>query len=134
MIALEGYGGSVDLYSSTRIVGILGVSYDTGDVTVGVDCDVTGGPTNSAMKDSRSRSGDVTGAHAVREQSFVEAPSVSAGVDDIAVGVYVEASVDVISGMDLEVAASTLAVSELMVALVVASLLAVLVWLVWSVF
>ena len=181
VIALEGHGGSVDPYSSTRRVGTLSASNDTGDGTVGVDCDVTDGPTNSAdnwsdMKDSRGRSGvDFNAVAGIVESpntvgdgvtstgggeasisgvlcagtvggaptdvgavddgvgtnvgGNAEAPSVGSGVDDIAVGVYVEASVDVVSGMDLEVAASSLAVSELMVALLVASLLAVLVWL-----
>ena len=73
VIALEGYGGSVDLYSGTRIVGTLGVSSDIGAVEI--------------------------------------------------------SELTVVSGMGLEVAASTLTVSELMVALSVATLLAVLVWL-----
>ena len=71
MIALEGYGGSVDLYSGTRIVGTLGVSSDIGAVEI--------------------------------------------------------SEFTVVSGIGLEVAAPTLMVSELMVALVVATLLAVLV-------
>ena len=73
VIVLEGYGGSVDLYSGTRIVGTLGDSSDIGVVEI--------------------------------------------------------SELTVASGMGLEVAASTLAVSELMVALLVATLLAVLVWL-----
>ena len=34
VIALEGYGGSVDLYSGTRIVGTLGDSSDIGVVEI----------------------------------------------------------------------------------------------------
>ena len=73
VIALERYGGSVDLYSGIRMVGILGVGSDIG---------------------------------AVETSEFT-----------------------VVSGMGLEVAAPTSAVSELMVALLVATLLAVFVWL-----
>ena len=73
VIALEGYGGSVDLYSGTRIVGTLGVSSDIGAVEI--------------------------------------------------------SEFTVVSGVGMEVAAPTLTVYELMVALVVATLLAVLVWL-----
>ena len=73
VIAVEGYGGSVDLYSGTRIVGTLGVSSDIGAVEI--------------------------------------------------------SEFTVVSGVGMEVAAPTLTVYELMVALVVATLLAVLVWL-----
>ena len=73
VVALEGYGDSLGLYSDTQIVGTLDVSNDTGVVET----------------------------------------------SDFAV----------VSGLGPEVAASTLAVSELMVALLVAWLLAVLVWL-----
>ena len=73
VIALEGYGGSIDLYSGTRIVGTLGVSSDIGAVEI--------------------------------------------------------SEFTVVSGVGMEVAAPTLTVYELMVALVVATLLAVLVWL-----
>ena len=73
LIALDGYGGSIDRYSGTRIVGTLGVSSDIGAVEI--------------------------------------------------------SEFTVVSGVGMEVAAPTLTVYELMVALVVATLLAVLVWL-----
>ena len=82
VIALEGYGGSVDLYSGIRIVGILGVSSNIG---------------------------------AVETSEYIGAVETS--------------EFTVVSGMGLEVAAPTSAVSELMVALLVVTLLAVSVWL-----
>ena len=82
VIALEGYGGSVDLYSGIRMVGILGVGSDIG---------------------------------AVETSEYIGAVETS--------------EFTVVSGMGLEVAAPTSAVSELMVALLVVTLLAVSVWL-----